>query len=70
MILIHDVAGQGISHTVEAWVALDAGPSAGSSLEVTMEAGDNPDFGSAGVMIGKRIFVAEPVQMQVVTSEG
>ncbi len=69
MIMIHDVSA-GTSHTVEAWVALDAGPSAGSSLEVTMEAGDNPDFGSAGVMIGKRIFVAEPVQMQTVTSEG
>ena len=70
MILIHDVAGQCIGHTVEAWVALDAGPSAGSSLEVTVQAGDNEDFGSAGVMIGKRIFVAEPVQMQIVTSEG
>jgi len=69
MIMIHDVSA-GTSHVVEAWVALDAGPSAGSSLEVTMQAGDNPDFVNAGVMIGKRIFVAEPIHMQTVTSEG
>ncbi len=69
MIMIHDVSA-GSSHVVEAWAALDAGPSAGSSLLVTMEAGDNEDFVNAGVIIGKRIFVAEPIHMQTVTSEG
>jgi len=69
MIMIHDVSA-GSSHVVEIWAALDAGPSAGSSLLVTMEAGDNEDFVNAGVIIGKRIFVAEPIHMQTVTSEG
>lgn len=69
MILIHDVSA-GESYTVEAWAALDAGASEGSSLLVTNQISTSDDFVEAGVMIGKRIFVAEPVHMQTVTSEG
>jgi len=69
MIMIHDVSA-GTSHVIEAWAALDAGASAGSSLLVTAEISESDDFVKAGVMIGKRIFVAEPIHMQTVISEG
>jgi len=69
MIMIHDVSA-GSSHVVEIWAALDAGASVDSSLLVTNKAESSDNFVSAGVMIGKRIFVAEPIHMQTVTSEG
>ncbi len=69
MIMIHDVSA-GESHTVEIWAALDAGASAGSSLLVTTQISSSDDFVEAGVIIGKRIFVAEPIHMQTVISEG
>jgi len=67
-VLIHNVPGQGIIHNVTAWAQLEAGGSSNSTLTFTnMTANDN--FVNAGVMIGKRIFVAEPIHMQTVTSE-
>ncbi len=69
MVLIHDVSA-GSSHVVEAWAALDAGATINSTLLFTNQTDVSDNFVKAGVMIGKRIFVAEPIHMQTVTSEG
>jgi len=69
MVLIHDVKA-GSSHVVEVWAALDAGATINSTLLFTNQTSASDNFVNAGVMIGKRIFVAEPIHMQTVTSEG
>jgi hypothetical protein len=71
MIMLKDVTGQGEIHTVQAWAALNAGTSVGSTLTFTNSTAfdsESSSFGSAGVIIGKRMFVAEPIQMQTISS--
>jgi len=66
-VLIHDVSA-GESHTISLMALLSSGGSSGSTLESTEVDEDSDNFVDAGVMIGKRLVVAEPIHMQVVQS--
>ena len=63
--LIHDVSA-GESHTISLMALLSSGGSSESTLESTNVDEDSDNFVKAGVMIGKRIVVAEPIHMQTV----
>jgi hypothetical protein len=67
-VMIHDVEG-GSSQTVSLMALLSSGGSSESTLESTNVDDESDNFVNAGVIIGKRIVVAEPIHMQTVTAE-
>ena len=62
-VMIHDVSA-GTSHTVSLMAILSSGGSSESTLESTEVDETSDNFVDAGVMIGKRIVIAEPIHMQ------
>jgi len=66
-VMIHDVSA-GQSHTISLMAILSSGGSSESTLESTTVDDTSDNFVDAGVMIGKRIVVAEPIHMQTVQS--
>ncbi len=66
-VMIHDVSA-GESHTVSLNAILSHGGSVESTLETTNPDGSSLNFEDAGVIIGKRIVIAEPIHMQTVTT--
>jgi hypothetical protein len=64
-VMIHDVSA-GESHTISLMAILSSGGSSQSTLESTNVDDESDNFVNAGVMIGKRIVVAEPIHMQTV----
>jgi hypothetical protein len=66
-VMIHDVSA-GESHTISLMAILASGGSSQSTLESTNVDDTSDNFVDAGVMIGKRIVIAEPIHMQTVQS--
>lgn len=66
-VMIHDVPG-GESHTVALNAILSHGGSSESTLYSTNPDADSLNYVDAGVILGKRVIVAEPVHMQTIAT--
>jgi ethanolamine utilization protein EutA (predicted chaperonin) len=65
--MIHDVPA-GESHTIALNAILSHGGSSESTLYSTNPDADSLNYVDAGVILGKRLVVAEPIHMQTIAT--